>query len=57
MYGQVLGFSTAGAGALILPNTGGNSFLTIAAYISIVVGGAIVLTSVIRFAAKKVYKA
>lgn len=55
MYGQVLGVSTAGAGALVLPNTGGNSLLMTAAYTSIVVGCAIVLTSVVRFVAKRAY--
>lgn len=57
MYGQVLGVSTAGAGALVLPNTGGNSILAIAAYASIVVGVAILATSVLRMVAKRAYKA
>lgn len=57
MYQNVLGASTAGAGALVLPNTGGNSVLTVAAYTSIVVGTAILLTSVARFVAKKAIKA
>lgn len=55
MYGQVLGVSTAGAGVLVLPNTGGNSLLTAAAYTSIVVGSIIILTSVVRFVAKRAY--
>jgi hypothetical protein len=57
MYQNVLGGSTAGAGALILPNTGGNTALMVAAYTSIVVGSAILLTSVVRFVAKKAVKA
>lgn len=57
MYGEVLGVSTAGVGALVLPNTGGNSILTIVAYASIVVGVAIVATSILRMVAKKAYKA
>ncbi|MBC7746658.1 hypothetical protein H7Y40_01610 [Pedobacter sp.] len=57
MYGQVLGLSTAGAGVLVLPNTGGDSVLTIAAYITIAVGVAVLTTSVVRSIAKKAYKA
>ncbi len=57
MY-DVLGTATPTvAGALILPNTGGNSVLKIVAYISIVVGSAILLTTAIRFIAKKFVKA
>jgi hypothetical protein len=57
MYQDALGVSTVGGGALILPNTGGNSVLTVVAYTSMVVGSAILLTSVIRFVAKKAVKA
>lgn len=57
MYGTTLGGATAGAGALVLPNTGGNSLLTVAAYTGIVVGVAILATSVIRLVAKKAYRA
>lgn len=57
MYNSVLGVSTAGAGALILPNTGGNNMLTIAAIASISVGAVILVTSFARFVAKKAYKA
>jgi len=58
MYGKVLGASTvAGGGALILPNTGGNTLLTVVSIVSITVGGVILLSTAVRFGAKKVYKA
>ena len=58
MYGHVLGASTVvGAGAILLPNTGGNVAVTVAAITSMVVGGAILLSIVVRFVAKKAYKA
>lgn len=57
MYNTVLGVSTAGAGAMILPNTGDNNLLTIAAYVSITVGAIILATTLARFLAKKAYKA
>lgn len=57
--GSVLGTSTtaAGTGILMLPNTGSNSLLTAVAVTSIFIGLLIVLTTIIRFAAKKYYKA
>ncbi len=58
MYGQVLGASTVvGTGAVLLPNTGGSMPLTIAAITAIVVGSAVLLSTVVRFIAKKAYKA
>jgi hypothetical protein len=58
MYGQVLGASTVvGTGAILLPNTGGNVPLTVAAITTIVVGSAILLTSLVRIIAKKAFKA
>jgi hypothetical protein len=58
MYGKVLGASTVvGTGAIALPNTGGNVALTIAAITTITVGGAILLSTVVRAVAKKAYKA
>lgn len=58
MYGKVLGASTVtGTGALVLPNTGGNTPLTIAAITTIVVGGAILLSTLARLVAKRAYKA
>ncbi|MCA9324949.1 hypothetical protein KDA23_02670 [Candidatus Saccharibacteria bacterium] len=40
-------------GAILLPNTGGNTILTIVAYVGLVVGGAILLSSLVRMVAKK----
>lgn len=57
MYGSVLGATTTGAGVLVLPNTGGNSMLTIAAVTSIVIGCAILATSIVRSIAKRAYRA
>jgi hypothetical protein len=58
MYGHILGASTfVGTGAILLPNTGGNVPLTVAALTTIVVGSAILLTSAVRIVAKKAYKA
>lgn len=57
MYGSVLGATTTGAGVLVLPETGGNNVLTVAAYTSIIVGCAILVTSLVRFVAKRAYQA
>ncbi|HTE22216.1 MAG TPA: hypothetical protein VK674_04205 [Candidatus Limnocylindria bacterium] len=57
MYQDGLGASGVVAGAVVLPNTGGNSVLMVAAYTSIVVGAAILLTSAVRFVAKRATKA
>jgi hypothetical protein len=58
MYGQVLGASTVvGTSAILLPDTGGNVPLTIAAITTMVVGGAILLSTVVRLIAKQGYKA
>ena len=58
MYGQVLGASTvAGAGAMVLPFTGGNTLLTVVALVSMTVGGAVLLSTAVRYVAKKAYKA
>lgn len=57
MYGNVIGTTTTAAGVMVLPNTGGNTALRVVAITSIAVGGAILLTSVVRMVAKKVYKA
>lgn len=54
--GEVLGTSTAIASAIILPNTGGNVLLTISASLALIVGVAVVATSVVREIAKKSYK-
>lgn len=57
MYGKVLGASTVASGALVLPNTGGNKVLTVVALVSIGVGAAILLSTFVRFIAKRAYKA
>ncbi len=59
MYGNtsVLGAATTTAGILVLPNTGGNDALLVVAVSSIAIGSLIVLSTVVRFVAKKIYKA
>jgi hypothetical protein len=47
--GAVLG------GSIVLPNTGGNTILTIAAIASITIGSAILLSTLVRFVAKRAY--
>ncbi len=48
--------SNYGSGAIVLPNTGGNHLLMITSIVSIVVGGAILLSSFARIAAKRAYR-
>jgi hypothetical protein len=55
--GSVLGATTTGAGILALPNTSSSSPLHYVAILSIVIGSLIVLTTIVRFIAKKAYKA
>ncbi|HUB93944.1 MAG TPA: hypothetical protein VMB52_05580 [Verrucomicrobiae bacterium] len=55
--GKGAGPIVAGGGAILLPNTGGNSLLTIVAITAIVVGVAIMISTAVRFALKRVYKA
>lgn len=59
MYGNtdILGAATTTAGILVLPNTGGNDALLVVAVSSIAIGSLIVLSTVVRFVAKKIYKA
>lgn len=59
MYGNgdVLGLGTATAGIILLPNTGNNMLLFVIATTSIAIGSLIVLSTIVRFIAKKVYKA
>ena len=57
MYTGVLGAATTTTAALVLPNTGGNSSLTIIAAVSLGVGVIVTTTSIVRMVAKKVYKA
>lgn len=59
MYGDKPGQGAGpvlGGGAL-LPNTGGNTILTIIAITAIAVGAAVMLSSVARVVAKKAFKA
>lgn len=42
-------------GSIVLPNTGGNVILTIVSIASIVIGSAIVLSTIARLVAKKAY--
>lgn len=58
MYGKVLGASTvAGTGAVLLPNTGGSTPLTIVALTAIAVGSAVLVSTIARAVVKKAYKA
>ena len=58
MYGKVLGCSTVTcAGAVVLPNTGGNPILTAASIACIAVGGTALLSIAVRLVMKKAYKA
>lgn len=58
MYGKVLGASTVtGTGAILLPNTGGNTVLTVAAIVTITVGSAILVSTLVRIVLKQAYKA
>jgi len=45
-----------GSGSLLLPNTGGNTLLTVVALSAIVVGSAIMISTLIRFVAKRAYQ-
>lgn len=51
--GKGAGPIVTGGGAVLLPNTGGNSLLTIVAITAIVVGTAIMISTVVRFAVKR----
>ena len=42
-------------GSIVLPNTGGNVILTIVAISSIAIGSAILLSTIVRYVAKKAY--
>jgi len=54
--GAVLGATTTVASAIVLPNTGENTLLSIAAIAGLVIGVAILMTTLARFVAKKYYK-
>ena len=55
--GVVLGASTTVASAIVLPNTGGNVLLTVSSVLALVVGVAVLVSSVARLIAKKSFKA
>lgn len=58
MYGHGSGPATSVVGgAALLPNTGGNTILTVIAITAIAVGAAVMLSSVARVVAKKAFKA
>lgn len=45
--GQVLGASTTATGVAVLPNTGGNTLLTVLAWLTIVAGAAVLTSSIV----------
>lgn len=51
------GGASVTTGAVLLPNTGGNVILQVVAVASILVGTAILLSTVARVVAKRAYKA
>lgn len=54
MYGVVLGATTTGAAIAVLPKTGGNrSVITGVALASLVIGVAVLVTTAVRFVAKR----
>lgn len=55
--GKGAGPIATGGGAVLLPNTGGNSLLTIVAITAIVVGVAIMISTVVRAVLKRTYGA
>jgi hypothetical protein len=57
MYGGgvVLGAATTVAGAIVLPNTGSNRTLAIAATVSVAIGVLVLVTTAVRFIAQKAY--
>ncbi|MGB4800640.1 MAG: DUF308 domain-containing protein [Candidatus Saccharimonadales bacterium] len=57
MYGKGIACSLTGTCALLLPDTQGNSVVRIFAVAAIVVGVAILVSSIARAAAKRAYKA
>jgi hypothetical protein len=51
--GVVAGASTTAAGVLVLPNTGGQTWLTVVAITSITIGAVILVSSAARLVAKR----
>lgn len=52
-----MGAGTLVSGGVLLPNTGGNTLLTIVAVTSIVAGAAILVSTLVRVVAAKAVKA
>jgi LPXTG-motif cell wall-anchored protein len=57
MYQSVLGAAITLPAAIVLPNTGDNHLLAVAATVSVLVGLAIIVTGTARAVAKKTHKA
>ncbi|HYH75117.1 MAG TPA: LPXTG cell wall anchor domain-containing protein [Candidatus Saccharimonadales bacterium] len=57
MYQGVLGAAITVPAAVVLPNTGDNTLLTVTAIVTVAVGAAIIVTSVARTVVKKAHKA
>lgn len=55
--GKGAGPIATGSGAILLPNTGGNTLLMFVAITAIVIGSAIMISTLVRFVAKRAYKA
>lgn len=56
-YGRGAGPLPVVTGGVLLPNTGGNTLLTVVAITSIAVGTAILASTLVRVVAAKAYKA
>jgi hypothetical protein len=62
MYGKgggdlIVGIPSTAAGIAILPNTGGSTLLLFVSLLSTVIGTLIIASTLIRFIAKRAYKA
>ncbi|HSX29512.1 MAG TPA: LPXTG cell wall anchor domain-containing protein [Candidatus Saccharimonadales bacterium] len=57
MYQAILGTAVTVPAAVVLPKTGDNTLLAVTAVVSILVGLAIIVTSVARMVAKRAHKA
>ncbi|HSX31810.1 MAG TPA: LPXTG cell wall anchor domain-containing protein [Candidatus Saccharimonadales bacterium] len=57
MYQAILGTAVTVPAAVVLPKTGDNTLLAVTAAVSVLVGLAIIVTSVARMVAKRANKA
>lgn len=57
MYEGGKGGACVAGGVCLLPNTGGNALLTLVSITAITVGSAILISTLVRFVAKRAYKA